>query len=570
MPNQKEYKRLNNFFNSPLLFVIFCFFYPLVFLVQVNSHLYTGRQIGVTLLFMFTVFVIATFIFGIIVYFSIKLFLKTLNYYGLISDDDKILPEMYRAILAGLGTLIFSLLLHKTNRAFIPIFNTFIWGALYLIVAFILAAFAYKYRLKLSNFIFCVLIIINGSLIIINTSKGSAIIGDAKGIKQNIVFKQKPNVYFVVLESYASLDNRKITYGIDNAPLIKELNQKKYIIYKTYSNYQHSLASAASIFMMDHHYYKLSRGNADGYYRNIIGNAKINPVVNIFLNNGYRINYNQFSPYLYHPSPSIETQLIQPLMQPIELINGSLNFVDKILRYFSLRTYLLNSLLWLPEKILNKPVKASGNAASAHDEKPVFYAIYAGAEHSPNAFNLYPNEIKNIPGTKILPLWKLNQIDNYWIKTYKNMVVKSDSTLIKLMRDIDKNDPEAIVLLVGDHGPQYYKHIWMGEYEDLNKNISENGTNPAEVSRDMFEVFLAIKWPRNGKLVNEYFSHVNLFRYIFAALAEDSAIIKSRVADNSFVTARRNHYLGRNKLYIVVKEGKVLNTWLPFSVPEVK
>jgi hypothetical protein len=95
----------------------------------------------------------------------------------------------------------------------------------------------------------------------------------------------------------------------------------------------------------------------------------------------------------------------------------------------------------------------------------------------------------------------------------------------------------------------------------------ENGIQPAEMTRDKLEVFMAIKWPKGFARTDEYFTHVNLFRYIFAALTKDDGIIKSRVPDDSFISARNNLFSGTMKTYLVVKEGKVLDRWVLFAVP---
>jgi len=559
---------IKNMLGSPLLFIILAFVYPAVYLIHINSHIYTKDQILVTLIFIVIVSLITTVILGISTYYLAKIILIIVKKFRLLNDEVKFSAKLHRAFLGSAGTLILLVLLHAANRELITIFHDVFWAPVYFLISFAVGILAYRYDLIIFNLILSVLIGINTAGMLYHGLSGGLTALETKEIEQDIVFKQKPNVYLVILESYASLDIREKIYGINNDALVRELNQKNYVIYKTYANYQHSLGSVASIFMMNHHYYKLSRGNADGYYRNIIGGAYNNPVINIFLNNGYRIDYSKFSSYLYHPSSAVESQIVLPLLQPLEVFSGFFQISNRILKYFSLGTEFFQSLLWLPEKILNRPVKTLERVSIENDGKPVFYAIYAGATHSPGSIVQYPREIRDIPGSHKLPIWKLNHINNYWTKTYRNVVAESDASLIELVRNIDEKDPDAIVILIGDHGPWLNNNRWMGSHEDLNNNMLENDIHPKEVSRDIFEVFMAIKWPSNFKLTDAYFSHVNLFRYIFTALIKDDAMLISQVANNSFMSARRHPYLGTIKTYLTVKEGNLLDSWDVFTIPE--
>jgi hypothetical protein len=135
-----------------------------------------------------------------------------------------------------------------------------------------------------------------------------------------------------------------------------------------------------------------------------------------------------------------------------------------------------------------------------------------------------------------------------------------------------ENDPDAIVILLGDHGTYFNRNRWMGEKDDLNGNMLENGIQPAEVTRDLFEVFMAIKWPLGTKRPHEYFSPVNLFRQVFAVLTKDNSILKTQVSNNSFINARANNNFRIRilDLYCVVKDGKLLDRWEPFTIPVVQ
>jgi len=200
--------------------------------------------------------------------------------------------------------------------------------------------------------------------------------------------------------------------------------------------------------------------------------------------------------------------------------------------------------------------------------KPVFTVLYRNdATHSPFFIEHYPDAISQLPGASKMPFWKLNQINNYWITTYKNAVTKSDAALIEMINGIHEKDPDAVVVLIGDHGPHFNKNRFEGTDDNLNDNIIANGINPLELTRDYFEVFMAVKWPKESKMAHGYFSHVNLFRQIFASLANNPSILDSRVSDDSYLMARKNFRLGKMRHYVTVKDGKLLDRWEPFTIP---
>lgn len=87
-----------------------------------------------------------------------------------------------------------------------------------------------------------------------------------------------------------------------------------------------------------------------------------------------------------------------------------------------------------------------------------------------------------------------------------------------------KNDPNAIVIVAGDHGPH------------LTKNCSITGTqyDISEISRldiqDRFGTFLAIRWPSSG--FEEYDDVTilqDLFQAVFAYLYQDTTLLEAKV-----------------------------------------
>ena len=560
------YLQMKKIMGSPLLFIVISFFYPTVYLLQINSHIYTVAQIIVTLIFVLLVAVVTALIAGISIRYFVRATLLVAKKLGLKIDIISVFSKLYCSVLGGIGTIILLVLLLSVFREII--LQNALLVLVYLIIALGISFITYRFGVRFLNFSLCMLIVFNCALLVLDGFMGKSLNIDIPKMQQEVVFKQKPNVYFVVLESYASLDIRKEIYGIDNEPLIRELNEKNYDIYKTYANYGYTLSSLASTFLMDHHYYKLSVGLADGGgYRKIIGGVADNRVMNIFLSNGYRIEYNEFPTRLYLPSSVVRTQEIRPLLQPIELFSGLIVVLNSYYPWF---TKFYQSLLWLPEKITGKLTRPAEDGHIKNDRTPLFSVIYSGAFHTPISFLNFPPEISRLPAADNMPLWQLNHLNNYWIAKYKSLVAKSDKALIEFVRGVTEKDPEAIVILCGDHGTYFNRNRWLGEKNDPNENMLENGIEPAEVTRDIFEIFMAIKWPSGAKTPHEYFSSVNLFRQVIAVLTEDPSINKTHVSNDSFIDITKNKktsFIKNASIYRTVKDGKILDRWQPFTPP---
>jgi hypothetical protein len=92
--------------------------------------------------------------------------------------------------------------------------------------------------------------------------------------------------------------------------------------------------------------------------------------------------------------------------------------------------------------------------------------------------------------------------------------------------------------------------------------MRRNGADPLDVTRDLFEVFLAIRWPdRKAETIT---SHVNVFREVFAVLSGDDDVRKTRAPDDSFISLTAD---GASRLYRTAMDGKMLELWEPYHPP---
>jgi hypothetical protein len=87
-----------------------------------------------------------------------------------------------------------------------------------------------------------------------------------------------------------------------------------------------------------------------------------------------------------------------------------------------------------------------------------------------------------------------------------------------------EHDPEAIVIISGDHGPYLTKNCY----------ITGNEYDISEITRldiqDRYGTFLAIKWPSaDFEAYDEITVLQDLFPVIFAYMYEDQGLLRSKV-----------------------------------------
>lgn len=558
---------LKKIIDSKTMFIVLSIHYPFAYLLQVNCHIYSRDQIVATLIFMTLASIILALVCKTFITVFIEVNLMIVKKMGIRFDREPVFSKYQSSFHYGVGTIIVLILFHSMIREYINI--SYILAPLYLLIILGMIYLAFQFNLRHLHYILCVLIIMNYFLMGLHIIRGESEKNYSQKKQSEVLFKIFPNVYFVILESYASLDQREKIYGVDNIPLTRELLSNHYDIFKTYSNYAPTIPSLASIFLMDHHYYKSLRGIGDSrYFRKIIGGIVDNNVVSIFAKNGYRIDYSEFRANLYDHAPIVNAKGCQPLLQPIEVLDGFFVLSNKMLHYSLWETKLFQTWLWFPDNILEKLMTPVKNDKEEDSNRPVFKVMYKGARHSPNSFSKYPPEIQKLPGARQMPLWQLNRVNDYWITAYKRMVEKEDSLLIEFIRELVKEDPDAMVIFQGDHGPLLNNGSWIGNSNDLNGSMLQNGISPAEVTRDFFEVFLAIKWPDRVPKTSKYFSPVNLFRHVFAELANNDSIIQSSVKDDSFWSGNKDKLFSNSPIpHRTVKDGRVLSRWEPISFP---
>jgi hypothetical protein len=295
-------------------------------------------------------------------------------------------------------------------------------------------------------------------------------------------FKKKPNIYYIQPDGYTNETNLKGSlYQFNNSEFDGWLNDQKFSLYDDYrSNYPSTLYSNSSCFFMKHHFSnEFSKFNYARDY--IVGR---NPVLEIFKNNNYKTFFITEIPYLLMNRPSV---------------------------YFDYCNYKLEELPYFKDGLscFKEITNEIENQIVLDKETSNFFFI---EKFNPGHIN--PSKIKGGSIEKErLEYLKSLQIANVWLK--------------KTIKIIEKNDPNAIIIIGADHGG------YVGfEYTSQ----AQNKITDRKLLNSIFGAKLAIKW--NGVNHSEYDaqlkSSVNLFRILFSYLSEDKLLLNNLQPDASY------------------------------------
>lgn len=295
-------------------------------------------------------------------------------------------------------------------------------------------------------------------------------------------FKKKPNIYYIQPDGYTNETNLKgPLYRFDNSEFDGWLMSHNFTFYDDYrSNYSSTLYSNSSCFFMKHHFSK--EFSMFNYARDYVVGR--NPVLEIFKNNKYKTFFITEIPYLLMNRPSVYFDYCNYKLGELPYFKDGLSCFKEI-----------------TNEIENQIVLNKGTSNFFFIEK-----------FNPGHIN--PSKIKGSSIEKErLEYLKSLQIANTWLK--------------KTISIIEKNDPNAIIIIGADHGG------FVGfEYTSQ----AQNKITDRKLLNSIFGAKLAIKWnnSRHSEYDSELKSSVNLFRTVFSFLSEDKTLLQHFQPDASY------------------------------------
>lgn len=357
-----------------------------------------------------------------------------------------------------------------------------------LLMAFLIPLTMYYIDRKFLN-IAVVIFFVAGLIFTFKPSSGPPTTFKESNLYKTTVGKKpilKPDIFLLTYESYIE-NETLLQHGIDNIEQEVILKNNGFTIYG--GNWS---LGAYSVVSMD------SMLNVTRSERRCMAISGNGAVQNILRDNGYKTygifptdyffrGVGTFYDYSFPPKAS---QAIPPYLQLIisQILVGQFRFnagFDAI----NYQEYLSKKRLVL----------------AGHNQSPVFLYTH----------NLYPGHTQN--SGKCLG----NEIE-----TYKERLAMANKEMREDIEIAIKNNPAAIIIVNGDHGPH------------LTKNCTNTGRNNQyrrdQITRldiqDRYGSFLAIRWPMEANIDNGNIEILqDVFPVVFAWIFDDPAILNTRL-----------------------------------------
>jgi hypothetical protein len=339
---------------------------------------------------------------------------------------------------------------------------------------------------------------------------------------------EKPNIYLLITDSYSSFVFLA-SIGADTASFKGFLTSTNFRIYEEFfSNYHSTLSAMAAMLNMQHHYYVGSEAQGEitsGGRFTISGN---NNFVRHLVKNGYRIHYLHQSAYLTLHGCSVDVETCFPN----EPFAGAKSVVN-----YALPGFLRAQDIWQSLPLIKIDEEIARTLDSMNAEQPNFSYIHV----------FPPGHVDNFQKKGIC-----NEVEE--TESYKERVALANDYLEKVIHKILAADPDAVIVLAGDHGPFIANQC---DYEVNVDSVAEY--------RDRLGALLAIRWPGkyDGRYDDRIKSNINVLRYVLASLLkDDSQILNELVAEDAFS-------LASSGFQRIVKDGEIIIPPETFSNEEM-
>jgi hypothetical protein len=323
-----------------------------------------------------------------------------------------------------------------------------------------------------------------------------------------IAFRQKPNVYFMILDAYGRADTLKLALGFDNERFLGELERLGFFIPRhSVSNYPATNASVGSMLGLDYPEAAKKLETAASLFRRELLGA--NPVVEKFKAEGYR--------YILVPggiwtkiSCGGEEDLCLEKTRPLEMERALTSLTPiPILQLLPHGSPFSRWLAPTPGDYL-EPDDVFGRFGGQMRalQRPFFMMLHFAGIHD----GIYNADCsKGRLGSPVL-------YDSTSVSRYTASVNCTNRQVLDLAARIVAEDPDAIILLTGDHGP-YVKPPGIPVDPEQAVRPFSWGANTPEDYRNMFGTMTALKIPAScSGLLSDHHYAVNNFRIVFSCL----------------------------------------------------
>lgn len=396
-----------------------------------------------------------------------------------------VVPRFTMLLAMGFAYVIFNM------AAFSAQFEWHLSGEFYLqllILVFIVGALFFLHS-KAPGFTRAIvvsysLIIVLANLISVYEPEGRMVVADdGAAVKQldHVRFMQPVNVYYLTYESYGN-DAAHDYYGIDNQKQLDWLTENEFkVLPGAYTLASASLTSISRVFAMD--------TQLDGKPRTYI--AGKSPAHQVFKNNGYHLIGIFSHDYLIQNAEVMYDAYFPKQSDPVGQVFSAI--AEGEFRFdVSYQDVDYDQYIAAKREAIRTPIQRK--FVYSHNRLPA---------HSQNSGRCRPDEI---------PL-------------YEERLRKANREMRADVSEILATDPDAVIVLAGDHGPYLTENCMYLERASLQQS---------EIDRidiqDRLGILMAVRWPPHlqGKPCDIKVLQ-DVFPVMFSMLAQDSSLLDMRV-----------------------------------------
>lgn len=306
-------------------------------------------------------------------------------------------------------------------------------------------------------------------------------------------FAHKPDIYLLAFDAYVSQEIMQL-YGIDNSGQEAFLRQQGFRIYpRTYSAGIETMTSIPRLLNMTDvpraRQHEVAAGNATA--------------LRILKAQGYD-TYAALGGYWFQLYPS-EYNELPGVWTKADVRSHGLHYLLQASAEGQFRFNIGNSgSMGMEPRIEKKRL-----AIALKTARPKFLYSHTGPGHSQNSGRCLPDETAR----------------------FEERLQKSNAEMQEDIRQILSQKREAIIVVMGDHGPQL-----TGDCHRMEKDFKTADITRTHV-QDRLGAFLAIRWPEQYKAQAEPIEIAmiqNTFHALFAALTGDKKVLDYRLPPHSY------------------------------------
>jgi len=327
-------------------------------------------------------------------------------------------------------------------------------------------------------------------------AKPEKISNKSKPVSKTNNSKPKPNVYFIIFDSYPSNSVLKKYYGWDDSGLINGLRSLGFTVNENArSNYPSTFPSVPSILNMQYIHEDEEFIKAKDRESYLDNKYKFSAVIERFKSEGYEVIFNGVPDFTSTDFTNL-------------FLGASLGGVYSDIFFTKYKNDTLNKINVL--KHMEKP------------QKPTFVYFHVLCPHLPYIFKPDGSTVTYLEYFLRLAKFYFNR--SVFDSAYLDQVKFIGTQIIQIASQLRTKDPDSIIIIMADHG-LFLPHS--AKYEKAIRIDISLGT------------LFAIYTPP-GIVIPEKITPVNLFRYLFNNLFDDELEI---LPDRFFVTeGRKRNY----------------------------